>query len=72
MPEASSPAPGTPQTATKAYVAAGLAALVTFVGIWVADADPFTLKEIAAGLVSAVVASGVIGVGAYYAPNQAK
>lgn len=56
-----SPAPGTPQTKTKAYVSTALSAAAVFVGVWVADTDPFTAKEAAAAGVAALVAAGLIG-----------
>jgi hypothetical protein len=73
-----SPAPGTPQTADKAKAAGVISAVgtgvATFVGIWVADTDPFTAKEIAAALVASVVTSGVLGtltgIVTYKTPNK--
>lgn len=66
-----SAAPGTPQTNTKAYVASGLAFLTTFVGVWIADTDPFTAKEIAGGLITAAIASGITGGATYTVKNRA-
>lgn len=56
----------------KAYTSAAAGALVTFVGIWVADTDPFTAKEAAAAGVAALVASGVVGVPTYIVRNPLK
>lgn len=67
-----SPAPGTPQTATKAWWATGLTFAVAFVTFWVADDDPFTAKEAAQGVVSALIASGLVGGTAYQVPNRVK
>lgn len=57
-----SPAPGTPQTKTKAYVATALTVGVAFVLQWVADSDPFTAKEAAEAAVTSLVAGGLVGV----------
>jgi hypothetical protein len=46
--------------------------VVTFVGVWIADTDPFTSKEIAAGLVTAAVGSGLTGGAAYVVRNRAR
>lgn len=67
-----SPAPGTPQTGAKAYVATGLAAVVAFVLYWIADEDPFTAKEAAEGAVAALIGSGVVGVPTYFTRNKPK
>lgn len=64
-----SPAPGTPQTGTKAYVASAISFLAIFVGIWVADVDPFTGKEVAAAIVTALIGSGITGGTAYAVKN---
>lgn len=69
---ANSPAPGTPQTGYKAYVAAGFMAVGTFVTAWVADTAPFTGKEAAAAAVAAVIASGITGVTTFRVRNKAK
>lgn len=66
-----SPAPGVPQTGTKAYVATGLTVVVAFVLQWVADEDPFTAKEMANAAVLALVSGGVVGVPTYAAKNRA-
>lgn len=65
-----SPAPGTPQTGTKAYVATVLAFLVLFVGQWIADTDPVTAKEVAAWLVYALIGSGLTGGATYITKNK--
>ena len=66
-----SPDPGTPQTGKKAYVAAAGTAVVTFIGLWVADTDPFTIKEAAQAAVTSVVSSGIIGLLTYQTKNRA-
>ena len=62
-----SPAPGTPQTGTKAKYAAVVSGALTFVGAvlayWIADADPFTAKEFGEACLTGAVAAGVIGGG---------
>lgn len=72
MDNENSPAPGTPQTATKAYVATAISFVTTFVGVWVADTDPFTAKEVAQGLVTAAVASGLTGGATFVVKNRTK
>lgn len=66
------PAPGTPQTGTKAYVATALTFITTFVGVWIADTDPFTAKEVAGALVTAAVASGITGGATYVTANRVR
>lgn len=61
-----------PKRPYKAYVSAGLSAVVTFVGIWIADTDPFTMKEAAGAAVAGLVASGIVGVPTYYTSNPTK
>lgn len=65
-----SPDPGVKQTPYKAYAATAVSFVATFVGIWIADTDPFTAKEIAGGLVTAAIASGLTGGAAYGVPNK--
>lgn len=60
------------QTNAKAYAATAVSFLATFVGVWVADTDPFTAKEIAQGLVTAGVASGLTGGATYAVRNRAR
>lgn len=67
-----SPAPGTPQTPYKAYAATVVSFLATFIGVWIADTDPFTAKEVAGGLVTAAVASGLTGGVTYGVRNRAR
>ncbi len=67
-----SPAPGTPQTGTKALVATVLTAAAAFVVYWVADKDPFTAKDIGEAALSALVASGLTGAGTFGTQNRAK
>lgn len=56
----------------KAYTSAAGAAVVTFVGMWVADTDPFTVKEAAQAGVAALIASGLVGVPTYAVANPLK
>lgn len=67
-----SPAPGTPQTGTKAYLATALSAAAVFVAIWIKDTDPFTAKEAAEAALTGLVASGVVGIPTYVVRNKAK
>lgn len=67
-----SPAPGTPQTPVKAWVAGIGAFFVGFLGFWIADTDPFTAKEIGQGVLVGLIGSGVIGGGTWAAKNTAK
>jgi len=67
-----SPAPGTPQTPYKAYAATAVTAVVAFIGFWVADADPFTAKDAGEGLVTALVAAGLVGGTTYGVKNKPK
>lgn len=67
-----SPAPGVPQTPTKAYVATILTFVASFVTYWIADKDPFTAKEIGEAAVTAAVAAGIIGGGTYGTKNRPK
>lgn len=67
-----SPAPGVPQTPTKAYTATALSVLATFGTAWVADVAPFTAKEAVASAIAALVAGGVIGGVTFLAKNKAK
>jgi len=67
------PAPGTPQTGRKAYVAAALAGVGTFVTAWIVDTDPFTGKEAAAAaLGAAAVVAPIVGIPVYWLKNRAK
>lgn len=67
-----SPTPGTPQTATKSWVATALTFAATFGMFYVGDDDPFTRKEMVEGLISAGVLSGVIGGLTWAVPNKRK
>lgn len=67
-----SPAPGTPQTSTKAYVAGALAFAAAFVTYWIADVDPFTAKEMGEAALSGAVAAGLIGGGTHAVKNKPK
>lgn len=68
----SSPAPGTPQTGTKAYVVTALALILYVAGQWVSDTGATTPKEVTSWCIQAVVLSGVLGSAAYLTPNRAK
>lgn len=50
-----------PKRPIKAYAATALAFLSLFVAYWIADEDPFTLKEAGAGLLTAALGSGLTG-----------
>lgn len=65
-----SPAPGTLQTGTKAYVATALTVVTAFILYWISDEDPFTAKEAAEGVVGALVAGGLVGGGTYVTKNK--
>lgn len=67
-----SPAPGTPQTPTKAWVATGLSFVAGVVGFWIADEDPFTAKEVAQACLTSGISCGIIGVGTWAVPNKRK
>ncbi len=67
-----SPAPGTPQTFDKAYVATALTALGVFLSFWFADADKFTTKDILEALLAALISSGITGFGTAKKANKAK
>jgi hypothetical protein len=67
-----SPAPGTPQTGTKAVVAAVVSAVVAFIMYWVVDPGAFTGADVVEALVAAVLASGLTGVPTYVIPNRTK
>lgn len=67
-----SPAPGTPQTAAKAYVVTGVA-LVCFVALlWISDTGSVTPKELTSWVIQAVLASGLLGGAAWLTPNRRK
>lgn len=67
-----SPAPGTPQTATKALVATVLTAVTVFVSAWIADDNGTSTQEVLSWIVSALVAAGVVGYPTYQVKNRAK
>jgi hypothetical protein len=58
-----------PKKPYKAYVATALTAVSSFILYWVADEDPFTAKEAGQGVVSALMASGVVGAGTFLKAN---
>lgn len=61
-----------PKRPYKAYIATALSALGTFVAVWVADTDPFTLKEAANAALAALVASGLTGGATFAVRNPQK
>jgi hypothetical protein len=67
-----SPAPGTPQTSTKAYVAAALTFVVLVLGSWIADDGGTSLKEFGEWVVAGIVGSGLVGVPVHLTRNKAK
>lgn len=62
------PAPGTPQSAAKAAVAAVLAAVCTALAAYFTGTDEITVR----GLVAALAAGAVAGVSTYFTPNRPK
>ena len=67
-----SPAPGTPQTSTKAVVASVFSGVSTAVALWIADTPPVTSKEVVGWIIAGVVASGLAGGATYATKNKAK
>lgn len=67
-----SPAPGTPQTPTKAYVATALAFLVVVAGLWINDDGGTTSKEIVSWIISGLIACGLTGGATYAVSNKPK
>lgn len=67
-----SPAPGTPQTPTKALFSALVAFLLAAGAYYIADDDPFTRKEMVEMLLLGLVGSGLTGGTAYAVKNKAK
>ncbi len=67
-----SPAPGTPQSPTKAIVATVLAAAAAFVTYWVGDPGSFTAKDAGEAALAALFASGLVGGSTYAAKNTAR
>jgi hypothetical protein len=65
-----SPAPGTPQTPTKAYAATALAFLTVVLSAWIADDGGVTAKEIVAWIVSAAIGAGLTGGVTYKVQNK--
>lgn len=45
----------------KAYAAAALTAIGTFIAFWIGDAEPFTAKDAGEAFLAALVASGLTG-----------
>lgn len=58
-----------PKRPYKAYIATALTAVGTFVTFWIADTDPFTMKEIGAAALAALAASGLAGGATFAIPN---
>jgi hypothetical protein len=67
-----SPAPGVPQTPTKAVASGVVSFFVLFGMYYVADVDPFTKKEIVEALILAVIGSGLTGGTALMVKNRPK
>jgi hypothetical protein len=67
-----SPAPGTPQTGAKAYIAGAIAFTTAVGGYYVADDDPFTRKEMVEAFLMGLGSLGLGGVLTYVLPNRAK
>jgi hypothetical protein len=71
----SSPAPGVPQTAFKAEIAAGLAFLAVFLGAllvgWT-DEDPLETRDFVVALLAALVGGGITGGATYQVSNKPK
>ena len=61
-----------PKKPYKAYIATGLAFLVTFGNIWIADSGSFTPKEVVGGLIASAIGSGIVGIGTYRTTNPQK
>lgn len=58
-----------PKRPYKAYVATILSAVSVFVSYWIADTDPFTMKEAGEAALLALAASGLTGAGTYRITN---
>jgi len=65
-----SPAPGTPQTKTKAMVATALSFVTIVAAAWIADDGGVSGQEIIAWVVSGLVGSGLTGVATSQVPNK--
>lgn len=66
-----SPAPGTPQTAYKAYAATALAFVTILVSAWIADDNGVTGQDVLGWVVAAVVGSGLTGGATFTVKNKA-
>lgn len=66
------PAPGTPQTATKALVGTVLTFLTVVAGAWIADDGGVSGQEVLTWIVSGLVACGLVGGAVFQVPNKAK
>jgi hypothetical protein len=67
-----SPAPGTPQTATKAYAVTAAGIVILVASAWVLDTGGTTAKELTSWVIQAVITSGLLGGLTWLVPNQAK
>lgn len=67
-----SPAPGTPQTPTKALVATVLTVVGAFLTAWIADDGGANFQEVLTWAISALVTGGVVGAGTFQVKNRAK
>lgn len=68
-----SPAPGVPQTGTKAYIATGIAFVGAFLTALLAqwtDSDPLQARDFIVALAAAIASGVLTGIGAYMVPNQ--
>lgn len=66
------PAPGTPQTATKAMVGTVLTFVTVVVSAWLADDNGASGQEVLSWVVSGLVACGLVGGAVFQVPNKAK
>jgi hypothetical protein len=58
-----------PKRPYKAIAATVLTAVGTFIAYWVADADPFTSKDVGEAALAALIASGLVGGTTFAIPN---
>lgn len=61
-----------PKKPLKAYAATAACFLFTFLAFWVADSDPFTLKEAGQGVLLAAGSAGLTGGATYQIRNPRK
>ena len=67
-----SPAPGVPQTATKAMVGTVLTFVTVVVSAWLADDNGASAQEVLSWVVSGLVACGLVGGAVFQVKNKAK